>query len=92
MFMTLGNLLVNPRAGVLFIDFKTGDLLTLTGSAEVIWDSEEIKKFQGAERAWRFQMESGWHLRDALPLRWTFRDWSPTSLDTGSWAGRDERT
>lgn len=73
-FMTLGNLQLNPRAGVLFIDFDTGDLLTLTGTAEVVWDGDELKAFDGAERGWRFRMDGGWRLREALPLRWAFRD------------------
>ena len=88
-FMTLGNLLVDPRAGVLFIDFTSGDLLLLTGTAEVVWDGEELEAFEGAERAWRFHVDSGWRLRDALPLRFDFRDWSPNSLITGTW---DEAT
>ncbi len=85
LFMTFGNLELDPRAGVLFIDFASGDLLTLTGRAEVVWDGEELKTFEGAERAWRFHIEAGWRLVDALPLRWRFRDWSPNSLITGSW-------
>jgi len=85
-FMTLGNLQLNPRAGVLFIDFDTGDLLTLTGTAEVVWGGDELKAFDGAERAWRLRIESGWRLREALPLRWAFRDWSPHSAITGTWA------
>ena len=84
-FMTLGNMLLNPRAGVLFVDFATGDLLTLTGSAEVVWEEEALQAFDGIERAWRFRIESGWRLRDALPLRWKFRDWSPNALITGTW-------
>ena len=85
LFMTLGNLQLDPRAGVIFIDFATGDLLTLTGRAEVVWDEPELKAFEGAERAWRFHIEAGWRLTAALPLRWRFRDWSPNSLITGSW-------
>lgn len=88
MFMTFGNLALNPRAGVLFIDFDSGELLTLTGRAEVVWDGELLKSiaaFDGAERAWRFQVEAGWRLSEALPLRWQFRDWSPNSLITGTW-------
>jgi ferredoxin-NADP reductase/predicted pyridoxine 5'-phosphate oxidase superfamily flavin-nucleotide-binding protein len=85
LFMTLGNLQLDPRAGVIFIDFSTGDLLTLTGRAEVVWDGPELKAFEGAERAWRFHIEAGWHLVAALPLRWRFRDWSPHSLTTGNW-------
>ena len=90
-FMTLGNLQLNPRAGVLFIDFDTGDLLTLTGTAEVVWSGDELKAFDGAERAWRFRMEAGWRLRDALPLRWAFRDFSPNSTLTGTWAEAEAR-
>src|SRR3546814_14766932 len=33
-FNTLGNIAINPRAGLLFVDFATGDLLTLTGRSE----------------------------------------------------------
>jgi ferredoxin-NADP reductase/predicted pyridoxine 5'-phosphate oxidase superfamily flavin-nucleotide-binding protein len=90
-FMTLGNLQLNPRAGVLFIDFETGDLLTLTGTAEVVWSGDELKAFDGAERAWRFRVEAGWHLREALPLRWAFRDLSPHSAITGTWAEAEAR-
>lgn len=85
LFMTLGNLQLDPRAGVLFVDFASGDLLTLSGRAEVVWDSPELKAFEGAERAWRFHIEAGWRLSGALPLRWRFVDWSPNSLITGSW-------
>jgi ferredoxin-NADP reductase/predicted pyridoxine 5'-phosphate oxidase superfamily flavin-nucleotide-binding protein len=85
-FMTLGNLLLNPRAGVLFIDFERGDLLMLTGTTEVVWDGEALKAFDGAERAWRLRITAGWRLRDALPLRWRFRDLSPHSAITGTWA------
>ena len=88
LFMTFGNLELNPRAGVLFIDFDSGELLTLTGRAEVVWDGEllqSIAAFEGAQRAWHFHVEAGWRLSEALPLRWRFRDWSPNSLITGTW-------
>ena len=84
-FMTLGNLQLNPRAGVLFIDFETGDLLSLTGSAEVLWEGDELKTFEGAERAWRLHIDTGWRLRAALPMRWAFRELSPNSAITGTW-------
>src|SRR5262249_32200442 len=38
MFQTLGNIVENPNAGLLFIDFHNGDVLQLSGKAEVIWD------------------------------------------------------
>jgi len=84
-FMTLGNIALNPVAGLLFIDFESGDVLTLTGRAEIVWESEELGAFEGAERAWRFHLDTGLRLSDALPLRWAFRDYSANSLLTGTW-------
>jgi predicted pyridoxine 5'-phosphate oxidase superfamily flavin-nucleotide-binding protein len=37
MFNTLGNLAGHPRAGLLFVDFERGDLLQMTGRAEIGW-------------------------------------------------------
>jgi predicted pyridoxine 5'-phosphate oxidase superfamily flavin-nucleotide-binding protein len=37
MFNTLGNLAGHPQAGLLFVDFEGGDLLQLTGRAELLW-------------------------------------------------------
>ena len=91
-FNTLGNLVANPKSGLLFVDFETGDLLQLTGDAEVVLDSSEIATVQGAERLWRFTPRRILYRPDALPLRWRFRQdgWSPQSLRTGTWshAGR----
>ncbi|WP_221469511.1 pyridoxamine 5'-phosphate oxidase family protein [Cohnella nanjingensis] len=42
MFNTLGNLHVNPRSGLPFIDFEPGGTLQLTGEAEVLWGEEGI--------------------------------------------------
>lgn len=90
-FNTLGNFLLNPRAGLTFVDFATGDMLQMTGEAEVILESPEIAAFQGAERLWRFRPRSIVRRPSALPLRWTFRDWSANSLMTGSWEDADSR-
>ncbi|GAA3935618.1 pyridoxamine 5'-phosphate oxidase family protein [Litoribacillus peritrichatus] len=84
-FNTLGNLLENPKAGLLFIDFDSGDILTLTGRTEILWDSPETEYFEGAERLWRFRVESGRWLKNALPFRFTFGAFSQNSLLTGSW-------
>ena len=67
MFMTLGNLAVYPRAGLLFIDFETGDLLQITGRAEILWDGAGLL---GAERAWRLRVERALVRHGALPVRW----------------------
>jgi len=82
-FNTLGNLLAEPRSALLFPDFATGDLTQLQGRAEVLWDKDG--GLEGAERLWRFTVERGWRRRAAIPLRWTFGDYSPTTLATGTW-------
>jgi predicted pyridoxine 5'-phosphate oxidase superfamily flavin-nucleotide-binding protein len=53
-FNTLGNLAINPMAGLVFIDFKSGDLLQLSGDTAIVLDSPDIARFEGAERLWRF--------------------------------------
>jgi len=69
-FNTLGNLLLNPRAGLLFIDFTRGDLLQLSGRSEIILDGPQVAAFQGAERLWTLQVEQVVRRPAALALRW----------------------
>lgn len=92
-FATLGNILLNGKSGLLFVDFKTGDMLQMTGKAEVIFDSPEIAAFQGAERFWTFKPTRIVRRRNALALRWSFQKdgWSPSSLMTGSWRQAADR-
>ena len=84
-FNTLGNLALNPHAGLLFIDFDRGHLLYLTGTAEIIWQGDEIKSFAGAERLLRFHLAAGDRVEGSLPLRWSAPDFSPFLDSTGSW-------
>jgi predicted pyridoxine 5'-phosphate oxidase superfamily flavin-nucleotide-binding protein len=85
-FNTLGNLIGDPRASLLFVDFDSGDVLQLQGTAQVDWHGDAARQYAGAERLWRFHVERGWRRRAALPLRWSFIDYSRTTLATGSWA------
>ena len=90
-FNTLGNLLVNPRAGLLFIDFRNGNVLQLCGRAEVLLDSPAIQAFEGAERLWTLEVEQAVWRPAAVSLRWAFKEYAPTSLMTGTWAEADAR-
>ncbi|MGF7154327.1 FAD-binding oxidoreductase [Novosphingobium gossypii] len=86
-FNTLGNILLNGKAGLLFVDYASGDVLQMTGTAEVIFDSPEIAAFQGTERLWTFNAETIVRRCGALALRWAMQaePWSPSSLMTGDW-------
>jgi len=92
-FNTLGNFMANPRAGVTFADFDSGELLQMSGRAEVMVDSPDIAAFQGAERLWRFFPDVIVRRAQALPLRWARHDAgaSPSSLLTGNWDEAAER-
>lgn len=87
-FNTLGNILLNGKAGLMFADFATGDMLQMTGDAEVILESPEIAAFQGAERLWTFRPRWIVRRRGTLALRWAPREdgASPNSRMTGDWA------
>lgn len=84
-FNTLGNLLREPRAALLFVDFRTGAVLQLQGSVEILWNDPEAARLGGAERLWRFHVTRGWHRENALPLRWSAPVYAPTTLQTGAW-------
>lgn len=92
-FMTLGNLQSNPRAGLLFVDPATGDMLQMTGDTELVLDSPEIAAFEGAERLWRFRPRRVVHRPEGLPLRWRFEadGWSPNLAMTGDWTQAAQR-
>jgi predicted pyridoxine 5'-phosphate oxidase superfamily flavin-nucleotide-binding protein len=87
-FNTLGNLVVNPRAGLLFIDFDTGDLLYLAVTADIIWDGPEVDAFAGAQRLMRFKVQSMRLVESSLPLRWGEAELSPVLEATGAWTKR----
>ena len=84
-FNTLGNLELNPRAGLLFVDFEQGDLLYLTGTTEVIWSAAEVNAFSGAEQLIRFQLKQGYFVKASLPIRWSTPEFSPFLQRTGIW-------
>jgi ferredoxin-NADP reductase/predicted pyridoxine 5'-phosphate oxidase superfamily flavin-nucleotide-binding protein len=69
-FNTLGNLEMDPRAGLLFVDFECGSLLQLSGCTRVDWDSAEIERFPGARRLVHFEVEAMVSRPGALGLRW----------------------
>ncbi len=69
-FNTIGNLVLDPRAGFLFVDFVSGSLLQLTGRATIDWESEAVAAIPGARRLVAFDIEEIVELPSAVPLRW----------------------
>jgi hypothetical protein len=84
-FNTIGNIQVNPRAGLLVIDFDSGDLLYLAVQVQVIWEGPEVEAFTGALRLLRFKVTEMRRSEGALPLRWGAAVQSPFLGATGTW-------
>src|SRR5271170_5209123 len=57
MFRSLGNVLVNPAVGLLFIDFETPKRLRVNGRAAVSADDELMADFVGAQLVVRVRAE-----------------------------------
>ncbi len=85
MFQTLGNIDAHPFAGLLFVDFESGDVVSLTGEASILWDAPEIARFAGAERLLQFRPTAGVLIEDAVPLRWSAPEPAPQNAATGRW-------
>ncbi|MBC8152840.1 MAG: pyridoxamine 5'-phosphate oxidase family protein [Bacteroidetes bacterium] len=81
MFNTLGNLAVNPVAGLLFINFDMGESLQLTGRAELLFgEPGQADDTGGTGRHWRFHSES-WRRQTSLrSVDWTFVEYSPYNV------------
>ncbi|NUO51652.1 MAG: flavin-nucleotide-binding protein [Polyangiaceae bacterium] len=86
LYNTLGNLSTHPKAGLLFVDFSSGTLLTITCDQAVIdWDSAEVGRFEGAERLVRVRVVGGARIENGLPLRWSAPQQARELGKTGSW-------
>lgn len=85
-FNTLGNIELNPATGLLFVDFIRGDLLYLTGKAEIIWSRTEVDRYIGAQQLIRFRLDRGYLVKASLNLRWSNPEFSPLLKRTGSWS------
>jgi predicted pyridoxine 5'-phosphate oxidase superfamily flavin-nucleotide-binding protein len=84
-FNTLGNIAANPRAGLLFVDFATGDLLSLTGDAEIVWDGPELAGFAKAQRLVTLRVAEGRFQPRAVALRWSGPEFAREIDGTGAW-------
>lgn len=69
MFNTLGNILQNPSVGLLFMDFKQGDVLWLACLAQVDMNSPAIAEHAGAQRLVHLRVQQGRWAPACLPLR-----------------------
>lgn len=87
MFQTLGNLRVNPKSGLLFVDFETGRTLQLTGRGGVSAAPSSLPtsarsdapsaSYPGAQRLVEYYIERAVELERGSALRAVLVEYSP---------------
>jgi predicted pyridoxine 5'-phosphate oxidase superfamily flavin-nucleotide-binding protein len=75
-YMTLGNLHLNPAAGLLFLDWENGHTLQLTGQARIDWNPAGVQKHPGALRMVEFDITKVVRIDHASSLRWELHAYS----------------
>lgn len=71
MFMTLGNIMLDPRVGLLFMDWTQGTLLQVSGRASIDWSADDAAKIAGAERVVRLQIDAVQQTTHGAAMTWT---------------------
>jgi len=69
-YNTIGNLVMDPRMGLLLVDFTRGSLLHLTGRASIDWGSAAVARVPGARRLVDVDIDEVVERPEVLPLRW----------------------
>lgn len=75
MYMSLGNLLLEPRCAVVFPDWSAGHTLHLRGRAFMDWDARRAARVPGAQCIVDFEVEEVVEIADGMPLRWRFGEY-----------------
>src|SRR5215467_417674 len=88
MFQTLGNLAVNPRTGLLLLDWETGTALQLTGWARIIWDPQALKSRPAAERMIEVRLDAVHEHERAMPARWRLIEPYRRNPPVNKWGGQ----
>jgi uncharacterized protein len=84
-FNTLGNLTLEPRCGLLFIGYESGDTLQVAARATIVTEGTELASFRGALRLVRFELTGALRSEAALPIAWGPAELSPVLENTGTW-------
>lgn len=87
-YMTLGNLELNPRCGLVFLDWARGHTLQLTGTGRIDWTRRHAEAVPGALRLVEFDVERVVRVDHASALRWELHAYSSNNPPTTSSQGR----
>jgi NAD(P)H-flavin reductase len=77
LYQSLGNLMVEPKAGFCFPDFETGDCLYLTGTTEILFGKDAAELMPRSNLAVRVTITAASLVASVLPFRGNTGEYSP---------------
>jgi predicted pyridoxine 5'-phosphate oxidase superfamily flavin-nucleotide-binding protein len=92
MYMSLGNLLLEPRCALAFPGWSAGRTLHLRGRAVVDWDERRAAGVPGAQCIVDFAIEEVVDITGGMPLRWRFGEYHRFNPPAGKPAPAGEGT
>lgn len=69
LYQTLGNLYTTPKAGLVFPDFGTGDVLYVTGTTKILIDEEATQVLTRSKLAVQVNVTAARSVQQGLPFR-----------------------
>lgn len=69
LYQSLGNMILDPKAGFCFPDFDTGDCLYLTGTTEILFGKDAADVMPRSNLAVRVTVTAARHVAAVLPFR-----------------------
>lgn len=79
LYQTLGNLAINPQAGICVPDFETGDMLYLTGKTEILVGKDAAAFLPRSNLCVKLTVTAARFVKQALPFRGKSGELSPYS-------------
>lgn len=80
MYNSLGNIHVNPNAGLTFVNFEKGEVLQLSGKGKIHFNQtseNDLQKTGGTGRFWLFKTEQWIRTNNHHEVEWSHVDYSP---------------
>ena len=77
LYQSLGNLILDPKIGLVFPDYETGDVLYITSTTEILTGTDASALLPGSNLAVKITIEECRYVKTGLPFRGTKKTPSP---------------
>lgn len=77
LYQSLGNLQINPKIGITFPDYETGNVLYITGTADILVGTDAAYMLPGSNLAVKIKIDEARFVTGGLPFRGVRKTPSP---------------